>query len=83
MREEIIGDAPVTKLSKLKEAAACGDWRLAVSIAAKFPVLGKHKAAIMSAQEAYARPDFQRQVGKDPEQLKAAGIAALKEKYHV
>ncbi len=73
----------ISKLTKLRTAAYAGDWEKAISIASKFPVLGKHKAAIMSAHEAYQRPDFQRQVGKNPEQLKAAGIAALKEKYHV
>lgn len=74
---------PVTKLSKLQAAAAADDWRGAMAIAAKFPVLGSHKAAIMGAWEAYTRPDFQRQLGRCPSKLIEAGIAALKEKYHV
>lgn len=72
-----------TKISKLRDAAFAGDWEKAINIAAKFPVLGAHKAAIMQAHEAYTRPEFQKQLGKDPEQLKAAGIRALKEKYRV
>ena len=73
----------VTKLSLLKKAASGGDWKTAVSIASKFPDLGNEKNAIMSAREAYVRPDFQRQLGRDCEALIASGIAALKGKYNV
>jgi hypothetical protein len=72
-----------TKIAKLRTFAAAGNWRAAMAIAAKFPSLGLHKTAIMGAWEAFIRPDFQRQLGKNPEQLISAGIAALKEKYHV
>jgi hypothetical protein len=74
---------PVTKISQVKVAAANGDWVRAIAIASKFHELGAHKAAIMGAREAYCRPTFQRQIGKDPEALIAAGIIALKDRYGV
>ena len=40
---------PVTKLSLLKAAVAANDWPRALSIAAKFPNLGQHKADITRA----------------------------------
>lgn len=73
----------VTRLSKLRAAAAAGDWRGANAIAASFAQLGPHKAAIMRAREAYTRPEFQRQLGRDPAALIEAGIAALRERYDV
>lgn len=72
-----------TKLSILKEHAAAGNWRKAVSIAAKFPRLGDHRAAILDAQLAYTNPRFVAQIGKDPAALIAAGIAAIKVAYKI
>ena len=74
---------PPKKIDLVRAAMAANDWRGAVAIAAKFPRLGDEKDAIMAAQEAYTRPDFQRQLGRDVEALKAAGIAALRGKYGV
>jgi len=70
-----------TKLSQLQAAAAAGDWPLALRIAARFPQLGEHKAAITRAHEAHANARFYRQLGKDPDALIAEGIAALKARY--
>ncbi|MCA1776057.1 MAG: hypothetical protein LC676_10740 [Loktanella sp.] len=70
-----------TKLSKLKAAAAAGDWPLALRIAARFPQLGDHKEAIVRAHEAHANARFYRQLGKDPDALIAEGIDALKTRY--
>jgi hypothetical protein len=72
-----------TKLSKLKAAAEAGDWRGALRIAARFGDLGKEKAAIMRAHEVHANPRLYEQLGKNPDQLVAAGIAALKERYKI
>lgn len=72
---------PATKLSFVLAAMAAGDWRQAVLLAAKFQDLGDQKAAILSAREAYLRPDFQRQLGRDVAALQAAGKAALIERY--
>lgn len=74
---------PETKLTKLRTAMAAGDWRRALSIAAKFPRLGAHEQAIRAGHEAMQRPEFQRQLGRDPGTIVAAGIAALRERYGV
>jgi hypothetical protein len=60
---------------------AAGEWRRALSLAAKFPRLGTHKNAIVDAHEAYTHPDFYRQLGKDVDAVIQAGIAALKDRY--
>jgi hypothetical protein len=72
-----------TKLDKVKAAARSGDWKAAIGIAAKFGQLGDERAAITRAHEAYCRPDFLRQIGRDPEAAIAAGIAALKSRYRL
>jgi hypothetical protein len=74
---------PPRKIDALRRAMSAGAWESAIAIAAKFPRLGDEATAIMRAHEAIVRPDFQRQLGRDPEQLKADGIAALKGKYGV
>lgn len=70
-----------TKLSKLKAAAAAGDWAGALRIAARFPQLGADKAAIVRAHECIVNPGFYRQLGRDPALAIEAGIAALKARY--
>lgn len=72
-----------TKLSRLKSAAAKGDWTAALSIAAKFPQLGEHGPRIVRAHEAGHNPRFYRQIGKDPDALVADGIRALQERYQI
>lgn len=66
-----------TKLKKLKDAAECGDWRKAISIAARFPRLGEHRGAILDAQSAYTNPAFMAQIGRDPDACIRAGMSAL------
>ena len=70
-----------TKLSAVRDAATSGDWRKAILLAAKFGDLGDERNAILSAREAINRPDFQRQINRDPEVLIAAGVVALKSRY--
>lgn len=70
-----------TKLDKLKAAAAAGRWDDALAIAAKFPRLGEHAAAIKRAHEALHSPGFFRQIGRDPDMLVQIGIDALRERY--
>jgi hypothetical protein len=72
-----------TKISKLKAAAASGDWTLALRIAARFHDLGEHAAAIIRAHEAGLNPRFYRSIGKDPEALIRSGIDALKSRYRL
>jgi hypothetical protein len=69
------------KIDNLRAPMAAGDWRRALSIAAKFPRLGEYDAAIRAAHEACQRPQFQRQIGRDPEALVMAGVRALWETY--
>ena len=70
-----------TKLDTLKEAAARNDWRKAIAIAAKFPRLGAYKADIERAHMAYTYPHFLEQTGRDVEDCKAQGRAALIKSY--
>lgn len=70
-----------TKLSKLLAYMEAEDWRAALKLAASFGRLGEHEVRIRKGWEACARPDFQRQIGRDPEAIVADGIEALKERY--
>lgn len=72
---------PPRKLDFVQAAMRAGDWPEAIRLAAKFPRLGTEKSAIMRAHEAIARPAFQRQLGRCPENLIADGIAALRRRY--
>lgn len=70
-----------TKLSKLRAAAAVGDWHSALRIAARFPQLGAERGAILDAHLAITNPRFCVGIKKDPAALVAAGIAALRTRY--
>jgi hypothetical protein len=72
---------PPSKLSLVRAAAAAGDWREAIRIAAKFQQLGPHREAITRAWAAIQNPDFYRDIGQDPQALIDAGVAALQERY--
>lgn len=65
----------------LREHMAAGRWPEALRLAASWPRLGAETAAIRNGWEACARPAFQRQLGRDPVQQVAAGIAALQRRY--
>lgn len=70
-----------SKLSILLEHMESGRMHDALKLAAKFPNLGKYKAAITRGADALKHPEFYRQLGKDPDALVAAGIAALRIRY--
>jgi len=72
---------PPRKLDAVLAAMASNDWPLAIRLSAKFPRLGQQKKAIMRANEAIQRPDFQRQLGRIPEELIQAGKVALIERF--
>ena len=72
-----------TKLSKVKSALASGDEIAALRIVAKFPRLGVQKDAITRAWAAYQNPEFYREIGKNPAELVAFGVAAVREKYGI
>ena len=73
---------PPTKTAAIKAAMASQDWRRALALAARLPRLDKHRAAILDGHGAFVRPDWYRQIGKDADALKAAGVAALRERFH-
>lgn len=72
-----------TKLQTLKNAAADGNWKKAVSIAARFPRLGNIRNAVLDAHMAYTNPRFLAQVGKDVAACIEAGKLALIEAYSI
>lgn len=67
-----------TKLAILRGLVATDRWREALKLAASWPDAAKE---VRQAWEACARPDFQRQLGRDPDALIEAGKAALKARY--
>lgn len=74
---------PGTKLAKLEGFMIDGDFRAALRLANSFPQLGEHKKEITTAWSALNNPDFYREIGRDPEALVAAGIAAIRARYNL
>lgn len=71
-----------TKISALRDHWESGNKAEALKMAARFPRLSaEHKDAILRGMEALQRPDFQRQLGRDPDTLLAAGYAAVESAY--
>jgi hypothetical protein len=70
-----------TKLQTLKDAYNAGDYRKALSIAAKFPRLGEEKDLIVTAHECLTNPSFYKQMGYDTNKCVNNGIIALANKY--
>ena len=71
----------ITKLSIVKKNFDAGRLQDALRVAARFPQLGKHRDAIVSAHEAYAHPAFYKQLGRDIEALKLEGKKALIDRF--
>lgn len=72
---------PPKKIETLRAFMAAGDWRSALRLAASFARLGDEKLAITRAWEASQRPQFYRAIGRDPQALIDAGVAALRRRY--
>lgn len=72
-----------TQLSKLKKFMADGDFRSALKLAAGWARLGEHRDAIQRGGEAAARPEFYRQIGKNPDELVQLGIQAIRDRYNL
>lgn len=72
-----------TKLGKLKEAYLSCNYKKAISIAAKFPSLGKEKDAIILAHGCITNPSFYKQMGKDIDKCINDGLEALRVKYEI
>jgi hypothetical protein len=56
-------------------------WPEALAFASKFARLGEHEKTIRRGHEASVRPDFQRQLGRDPASLVREGAHALLARY--
>lgn len=69
------------KIDILKSLMAADDWEKALKMAARFPRLGAERGAILSASSALLSPGLYRGMGRDPEELVAAGKAALIARY--
>jgi hypothetical protein len=57
------------------------DWDTALAITARFQRLGEHAEAIRRAANGLNNKQFYEQLGYDLDEIKAAGIAALKERF--
>jgi hypothetical protein len=66
-----------TKIATLRAAWASGEKRRALGIAARFPRLDRDADVIRLGWDACQRPDFYRQIRKDPITLEADALAAL------
>ena len=67
-----------TKLAILREMMAEARWRDALKLASSWPDATKE---VRCGWEAFVRPDFQRQLGRNPDTLVAAGIEALRRRF--
>lgn len=72
---------PDKKGEKIRRLVAEENWREALRLAAGLGALGEDKVAIQRAWEAMARPEFTRQLGRDPEALIEAGKEALRRRF--
>lgn len=72
---------PPKKIDVLRGHMTRKEWRAALKLAASWGRLGEERAAITRGWEACVRPDFYRAIGKDPDTLVAAGVAALRRRY--
>jgi hypothetical protein len=70
-----------TKLARVRDAMAAGDWDTALRLAGRFHDLGEFAQPIQTARDAINHPAFYQQLGRDVEELRARGIEALKAKY--
>ena len=72
-----------TALDRLKALWADGEYRKAIKLAASWPRLGEHKAAIERGWAAASNPAFYRQLRKDPVALYHKGLVAVAARYHL
>lgn len=76
-----------TKLAILHEHMAAGDHRAALKLAASWGRRGlgsgPHAEAITGGWAALTNPDFYRSIQRNPEEMVAAGVAAIRERYNI
>ena len=69
------------KSDKIRAALANGDTRKAISLASKFFDRSDETQLYKQAQAAIGNPGFYRQIGKDPEAIVDAAVAALSQRF--
>ena len=69
------------KTDQIRTAWAAGDQIGALRIAARFFDRSTNTKTFKRGMDAYNNPDFYRQLGKDPEQLRAAAFELLAKKF--
>lgn len=72
---------PDTKIERVRAAVAAEDWREALRLVMKLPSLGLDEEVVSRAWEAMVRPEFLRQVKRDPEAAIEEGKAALRRRF--
>ena len=72
-----------SKLDLLKRLIARGEHSKALQLAGSWPDLGKHKAAIQRGKAAINNRQFYIEIGQDPDNLVAAGLLAIFERYDI
>jgi hypothetical protein len=72
---------PTTKLARVREAMAAGDWEVAISLASKLRSLGKYQKDIDRAKDFLNHPAMYEQLGYNRTEVIEAAIAALKSKF--
>lgn len=74
---------PASKLSLVRAAWAAGDRIAALRIASRFGDRSPETIAFKRAWDAHSNPAFYRQIGKDPAEVTAAGLAAMAAKFNL
>lgn len=73
---------PESTGEQLRRLVTEKDWHRALKLAAKLPATPEpDKTTFQRAWEALARPEFSRQLGRDPEALIEAGKEALRRRF--
>lgn len=72
---------PPTKIAALRALMAAEAWDDALRFAARFPQLGDERQAIQRGAQAVLRPEFVRQLRRDPTSDRREGIDALRRRY--
>ena len=72
-----------TKLSQVKQYMADGNYHTALRLAASFPRLGDHREPITRGWAALTNPGFYREIECDPDELVAAGLDAIRERWNI
>lgn len=73
--------APRTKLSQVREHMAADRWPEAIRIAARFPDLGEHRAAILDGHTALTNPRWTTGLGRCIDADVARAQAAMRARW--